>query len=181
VITAGQTSRSVLFPAGDWYDWFTGERYTPGSHTVAAPLETLPLYIRGGGIVPMLRDTIDTLAPATTSGIESYADDPGSLVVRVAPGDASLVMFDNSRIEVTGNRVVFTPGNTFDQGVMFEMIARTSSGAPTSITDDVLGTVTPRTSLAQLQGASEGWFFDPAATGGTLWIKTPGYAGLAIQ
>ena len=34
---------------------------------VAAPLGTLPLYLRQGGIVPLLRPTIDTMAPTTPS------------------------------------------------------------------------------------------------------------------
>ena len=49
----GATSRSVYLPAGDWYDWWTGERCL-GRRTipVAAPLDRLPLFARAGSIVP---------------------------------------------------------------------------------------------------------------------------------
>ncbi len=43
----------VYLPAGcDWYDFFTGERVAGGSSVaVAAPLSTLPLFVKGGSIV----------------------------------------------------------------------------------------------------------------------------------
>jgi alpha-D-xyloside xylohydrolase len=183
VITAGQTSRVVTFPPmSDWFDWWTGERVT-GSTVAAAPLDTLPLYIRGGGIVPMLRDTIDTLAPATLAGVESYANDPGLLVVRSAPGadQAPFVMFDGTRIETQANvrRLLVTPGAKFDQGVLFELIGWRT--APSAVRDDTLGPLTPRASDAALAAAGEGWFYDAAATGGTLWIKVAGTARVTIE
>lgn len=55
VTTAGATARDVYLPAGtDWYDFWTGRRYTGGQvvHR-AAPLETLPLYVRAGSILPL--------------------------------------------------------------------------------------------------------------------------------
>ena len=178
VITAGQTSRDVIFPpASDWYDWFTGEHMGTGgsAKTVSAPLDKLPLYIRGGGIVPMLRDTIDTLAPATIPGVESYANDPGILVVRTAPGTAQppFILFDGTTIESGGmtNRLTLTPGTKFKAGVLFEIIA--TKAAPAAVTDASRGALTEHSSYAALQAASEGWFHDAAATGGTLWIKLP--------
>lgn len=47
--------RSVYLPAGqEWYDFWTGARSTGGRVLqAAAPLETIPLFVRGGSIVPM--------------------------------------------------------------------------------------------------------------------------------
>lgn len=47
-------SRSVYLPKGaDWYDFWTGNRYTGGQTLIAdAPLDILPLYVRAGSIVP---------------------------------------------------------------------------------------------------------------------------------
>ena len=54
VTTAGATSRSVYFPAGTWYDFWTGATTTGGSRvTVTAPLSQIPLYVKAGSIVPM--------------------------------------------------------------------------------------------------------------------------------
>jgi alpha-D-xyloside xylohydrolase len=50
-----EKTRSVYLPSGsDWYDFWTGKRYV-GGQTIAAdaPLETMPLYVRSGSIVPI--------------------------------------------------------------------------------------------------------------------------------
>jgi alpha-D-xyloside xylohydrolase len=184
VIAPSQTSRSVRFPpASDWYNWFTGERVATTT-MASAPLDTLPLYMRGGSVVPMLRDTIDTLSPTTLDTIESYANDPGVLVVRTAPGadQPAFTMFDGTSIVVTSSarRLKLMPGTKFDQGVMFEVIAM-GAAAPARVRDDSRGDITERNSYAAVQNASEGWFFDPSATGGTLWIKVPGPAALTVE
>jgi alpha-D-xyloside xylohydrolase len=86
VIERGATSRELTLPPGIWLDWWTGELLDGGGEiTVAAPLGSLPLFLRAGGIVPMLRPTIDTLAPTTMPDLaDSFADDPGRLYVRMA-------------------------------------------------------------------------------------------------
>jgi hypothetical protein len=44
----------VYLPAGTWFDYWTGKQYSGGTTIHAeAPLETVPLYVRGGAIVPM--------------------------------------------------------------------------------------------------------------------------------
>jgi alpha-D-xyloside xylohydrolase len=50
-----EKTRSVYLPSGsDWYDFWTGERYAGGQTISAdAPLETMPLYVRSGSIVPI--------------------------------------------------------------------------------------------------------------------------------
>jgi alpha-glucosidase (family GH31 glycosyl hydrolase)/DUF1680 family protein len=54
VFTKGATSRDVYLPAGDWYDWWTGEKLA-GGRTVTRPVDlaTMPLYARAGAIVPL--------------------------------------------------------------------------------------------------------------------------------
>ena len=46
-------SRSVYFPHGGWYDFYTGA-YMPGGKrfTMDAPYERMPLYVKAGSIVP---------------------------------------------------------------------------------------------------------------------------------
>jgi len=50
-----EKTRPVYLPSGsDWYDFWTGERYAGGQTISAdAPLETMPLYVRSGSIVPI--------------------------------------------------------------------------------------------------------------------------------
>jgi alpha-D-xyloside xylohydrolase len=51
----GATSRAVYLPAGtDWYNYWTNERLQGGQTVnVAAPIDTLPLFVRAGSIVPL--------------------------------------------------------------------------------------------------------------------------------
>ncbi len=82
---AGATSRTVTFPPGEWVHWWTGEAWS-GEAEVPAPLGEGPLFIRAGGIVPMLRESVRTLAPSD-GAVDSWADDPGELVVRHVPAE----------------------------------------------------------------------------------------------
>ncbi len=55
VYTEEATSRSVYLPAGaEWINWWDDTLYA-GGQTVntAAPLERLPIFVRGGAIIPM--------------------------------------------------------------------------------------------------------------------------------
>ena len=46
-------SYEIPLPKGDWYNYWTGEKLTGGqSVRVDPPLDTLPVYVRGGAIVP---------------------------------------------------------------------------------------------------------------------------------
>ena len=54
VLKAGATSREVYLPAGEWYDFFTNEKYKGGQHvSVQAPLDKVPLFVKAGSILPM--------------------------------------------------------------------------------------------------------------------------------
>jgi len=54
VIEKGAARRSVYLPAGVWYDFWTDEPICGPSHVeVDAPLERLPLFVRGGSVVPI--------------------------------------------------------------------------------------------------------------------------------
>jgi alpha-D-xyloside xylohydrolase len=55
VTEQGATSRMVYLPAGtDWYNFWTNERVHGGQTIqVAAPIDTLPLFVRAGSILPL--------------------------------------------------------------------------------------------------------------------------------
>jgi alpha-D-xyloside xylohydrolase len=55
VTDQGATSRQVYLPAGaDWYNYWTNEKLKGGQTiTVQAPIDTLPLFVRAGSIVPL--------------------------------------------------------------------------------------------------------------------------------
>ena len=93
-----------------------------------APLLQLPLFLRAGGVIPMLRPTIDTLAPvAEPDAIDSFANDSGRLWARVAAGaDGQATVYDGAvvRLRDDGRRITLemTPGAVFGSGMGIELI-----------------------------------------------------------
>lgn len=53
ILSPGITSRLMYLPRGTWYDYWTNKKYSGGTTLrVDAPLETVPLFVRGGAIIP---------------------------------------------------------------------------------------------------------------------------------
>ncbi len=79
--------KEVYLPEGIWFDYWTGKRHTgPENLRLRAPLDILPLFIRGGAIIPKMpralripEERIDPLIvevwPAGKSGYLFYEDD----------------------------------------------------------------------------------------------------------
>lgn len=87
VTEQGATSRRVYLPAGsDWYNYWTNERLH-GGQTIdaAAPIDTIPLFVRAGSILPVgvpINSTAQAQAiakilvyPGANSDFELYDDD----------------------------------------------------------------------------------------------------------
>jgi alpha-D-xyloside xylohydrolase len=86
VTEQGATSREVYLPAGaEWYNYWTQQRVKGGQTiTVAAPIDTLPLFVRAGSIVPL------------GAPVESTHQAQAIERVRVYPGqDASFTLFSD--------------------------------------------------------------------------------------
>jgi alpha-glucosidase len=66
VVGPGIPARQVYLPAGDWYDWHTGELVGGRRFLITAtPLDRIPLYARGGAVIPMWPE-----APDSTNGYQ---------------------------------------------------------------------------------------------------------------
>lgn len=54
-VFTGQKERDIVLPKGNWFDFYTGE-YAGNGETIAiqAKLEQIPLFVKDGGIIPML-------------------------------------------------------------------------------------------------------------------------------
>ncbi len=78
---AGETEREVEFPAGSWFDFYTGAHAgDAGVHTVAAPMERIPLFVRDGGLIPLAQEGKDSLeiryyGTAAGASFQYYMDD----------------------------------------------------------------------------------------------------------
>jgi alpha-D-xyloside xylohydrolase len=86
VTEAGATARSLYLPKGtNWVDFWTGRRLEGGKMIqAAAPLDTLPLYVEAGSIIPL--GPFEQYAAAKSDPVE----------LRVYPGhDASFVLYED--------------------------------------------------------------------------------------
>ena len=187
VIAAGQTTRTLWLPPGEWVGWWDGVVHDGGAAgaqvTVPAPLGTLPLFLRKGGVVPMLRPEIETLAPVPGgSAIESFANDAGVLYVRLVAGPEATRFDTYDGTEVTQQlaggalTIAVTPSALYTQGAVVEVIAQ---ARPSAVTAGA-SALAERASLAELDAAADGWCWE-SATGGTLWIKVAQGATIAVM
>jgi alpha-D-xyloside xylohydrolase len=190
VVERGQRQRQVILPPGDWVNWWTGERVS-GTITVEAPLDTLALFQRAGSIIPLLRPTIDAIAPTSDAQrVDSYATTPGILHVRVLSeslkriGDSNtsvLQLFDGTELsqktEFPGApfypiTLTYKPGTDFRFGVVFELSSLQFPGVQASQVPRVSDNASalPRASkMEDLESMDFGWFYD-----GSLYIKVAG-------
>jgi alpha-glucosidase/alpha-D-xyloside xylohydrolase len=86
VVEKGAASRKVYLPKGTWHDFWTNERQEGGKEiTRAVDLETTPLYVRGGAIIPM-----DPIRQYTAEKTDAPTD------LKVYPGaDGSFLLYDD--------------------------------------------------------------------------------------
>jgi len=50
---AGEAERTIVLPAGNWHDLWTGARFSGGKiHSVAASTERIPVYVKSGTLLP---------------------------------------------------------------------------------------------------------------------------------
>ncbi len=86
VVEPGATSRKVYLPRGAWFDFWTAERLEGGREiTRPVDLETIPLYVRAGAILP--------LGPVKQY-VEEQVDEP--LAIAIYPGaDASFLLYED--------------------------------------------------------------------------------------
>jgi alpha-glucosidase (family GH31 glycosyl hydrolase) len=87
VVEKGATTRRVYLPKGQWFDFWTSERVEGGRDIDrAVDLETTPLYVRGGAIIP--------LGPIKQY-VEEKVDEPLTLVTYPGADGSSFVYEDD--------------------------------------------------------------------------------------
>nr|CAD7441095.1 unnamed protein product [Timema bartmani] len=116
VLTEATTQVDIYLPLAQWYDFYTGALLTSGGAdtTLDAPLDTIPLLVRGGHILPMQEPGMTTTASrknnfqlmvasdesGSASG-ELYWDDGDTLGTYEA-GAYTLVSFSLQSSQLTG-------------------------------------------------------------------------------
>jgi len=91
VTVKGAKTRSLYLPKGTWFDYWSGKKIEGGKYIhVLTPLDTIPLFVRGGGIIPMQDDMKYTdeqdaknitlhVFPSGKSSFDLYEDDGKTL------------------------------------------------------------------------------------------------------
>jgi len=112
------TQRAVYLPEGDWIDYWSGRRLA-GRQTIAAdaPLDRIPLYVRGGAILPRIFEDVMTLVPARAYTDQAVISLGNRRVYEIYPGAERVTLRDFE-------------GRTIEPGAASLMIA----GQPAQIT-----------------------------------------------
>jgi len=91
VYEQGAKSRRIYLPAGEWYDWWTGQKLTGGSYAERPiDLATMPIYVRAGAIIP-----IDPVRQHTGEHVE----EPTTLKV-FAGADGKFALYDDDGVSL---------------------------------------------------------------------------------
>ncbi len=85
VVEQGATKRMVYLPVGTWFNYWDGTKYQGGGHIIVdAPIDTLPIFIKEGSIIPMYEevqyvgekpyDTLELLVAGESAWCSHYQD-----------------------------------------------------------------------------------------------------------
>jgi alpha-D-xyloside xylohydrolase len=109
IITNLATTRVVYLPAGNWYDYFTGQRFTGGQNITWTNNDQTqtPLFVREGAIVPMLATNVQTLCDAAYVSNPAVTAADGSLEFLSYPGSNSIfTVYDGTSVQCQTNGTV---------------------------------------------------------------------------
>ena len=101
VTEQGATTRSVYLPAGaDWYNFWTNERVHGGQRlTVAAPIDTLPIFVRAGSILPLGSTVESTNEKQAIEKIRVYPGADGHFTLYT--DDGNTYAYEHGQHEIT--------------------------------------------------------------------------------
>ncbi|MCI0692396.1 DUF5110 domain-containing protein, partial [candidate division KSB1 bacterium] len=174
VTQAGATSWSVYLPEGQWVDYWTDRIYSGGTTINAdAPLETLPLLVKKGAIVPLQNvmnytdefplDTL-TLAiyPAQRSSFTLYEDDGKTTAYRTGAFARTTFICDVQPQAVTVNisRSSGDYAGKPSHRVYFSEVHHINH-RPDSVMKNTSALQSYAT-VEALQHSDEGWWYDAA-------------------
>jgi alpha-glucosidase (family GH31 glycosyl hydrolase) len=175
VTAEGAVSRTVYLPAGTWIDYWSGQRYDGGrTLDYPAPLETLPIFVKAGAILPMQPDMayvdekpLDPLTieifPAGDSRFELYEDDGRSVAYQ--QGTFALTRISSSETAKTVDVSVEAPSGKLVVAPRSYEFKLHVGDAPRQVR--VNGQPSEQ---AGAPAARAGWSYDAATR--ILWVRT---------
>jgi alpha-glucosidase len=140
VVKPDITSRLVYLPKGIWYDYWTNKKYDGGTMIrVNAPLETVPMFVRGGAVIakgPDLKYVGERRVDKITFDI--YPDERGSASTLLYDDDGTSLNYEHGAFRRTVIRVhrtangyvvnVLVPQSNYDPGMRtFQYVVKGAS------------------------------------------------------
>ncbi len=111
-VTDRNTRRPVYLPTGSWVDYWTGTPVSGGGTVVVdAPLDTIPVFLRAGAVLPKLPDDVMTLVPAAESGnktVKSMDDRRVYELTGAVTGESTLTDFEGRVVVRSGSTLRIT-------------------------------------------------------------------------
>ncbi|TFG14306.1 DUF5110 domain-containing protein [Candidatus Thorarchaeota archaeon] len=105
ILEEGESQRSVYLPEGVWFDYWTGVRHEgPASVEVIAPIDTMPMYCRGGSVFPtgeVMQNSQDFQSDII---LLIYPDGTGSFILYEDDGISDEGPYAKTRIQVNSDR-----------------------------------------------------------------------------
>ena len=182
VTTKGAVTRSVYLPEGLWFNYWTGEEYEGKSYRhVVAPLDTIPLFVKAGAIIPMQPEMIYTgEKPVDVITLDVYPH-----------GESNYDLYEDDNLTSnykTGNfAVTKITSSLSDRGLVLKIAKPTGAFKPTAHQylakihwkkGIIPATITENNNQLKDIGSIEkldkdaGWYYDKKSK--VLWVKTLG-------
>jgi alpha-glucosidase len=173
VLKPDVTRRGVYLPEGKWYDYWTNKEYKGGSVvSVDAPLETVPMFVRGGSILPLGPEMNYVGEKGPEPSFVVYPDDRGKAATALYEDDGLSPAYNNGVYRRTSVRfagkqkqiqiTVSAPEGTFRPPPGTTSFFISTAVSPRSVLLD--GQTVPRAA-----GEGTGW----SISNGTLIVRIP--------
>ncbi len=180
VTTKGAKTRTVYLPEGTWFDYWTGKQYDGKQFVhVLTPLDSIPMFAKGGAILPMQPEMIyfgqkpvNTITldifPHGTSTFDLYEDDGRSLQYK--KGEFAVTQITSELTSQHLNLRILKPKGNFKPAShnYLAKIHWAGEKAPVGITEN--GKKVAAAANAAALDKKDGWYYDVQQK--VLWIKT---------
>ncbi len=123
---AGEKTRNVTLPPGRWYDFYTGDLVGENEVVnIAYPLERIPLFVRDGGLIPLIAPSRQAPKPGDMPALEvrHYGESAGSF--RLYDDDGLSFNYEDGAFSWTDLNV-----SRNADGKLFGSIQRPAEGLP---------------------------------------------------
>jgi alpha-D-xyloside xylohydrolase len=125
----GQTSRKVVLPKGKWFDFYTGKYAGNGEVITVSPgLSRIPVFVKDGGIIPMMPPALHAPAAGQKYDLEIryYGSKPGRYMIYDDDGET----FDYAKDILSWREVKIVPDK---KGKPAGTLSKPEKGKPDNI------------------------------------------------